>query len=181
MISKEHNNFFIYILKYLGIALIAGSVVHVGTLSVGTTRYIILAVIGLFLMIIGNILESKQKGERINIRYLGLITSLSLTTGFLSGGIQHYLDNPSYAGYLLGIGLIGTYITFFLKEKGLLKAKNIISVLGIGIAIVLISIFLIPSSGNDHHSEAVEKTPATNTTDSAASTHSDVGRPPHAH
>lgn len=181
MISKENSNFIIYILKYLGIALIAGSVVHVGTLSVGTTRYIILAVIGLFLMIIGNILESKQKGERINIKYLGLVTSLSLTTGFLSGGIQHYLDNPSYAGYLLGIGLIGTYITFFLKEKGLLKLKNIILVSGIGIVIILTSVYLVPDSNTDHHGEVVEKNSTTNKADSATSTHSDVGRPPHAH
>ncbi len=181
MISKENNNFVIYVLKYLGIALIAGSVVHVGTLDIGTTRYIILAIIGLFLMTVGNILESKQKGERINIKYLGLVTSLSLTTGFLSGGIQHYLDNPSYAGYLLGIGLIGTYITFFLKEKTVLKTKDVILILAMSIAIVLISISFVPSSGNDHHGEVVEKSSIVNTTDSVISTHSDVSKSPHAH
>jgi phosphoglycerol transferase MdoB-like AlkP superfamily enzyme len=181
MLSKENNDFVVYVLKYLGIALIAGSIVHVGTLDVGTTRYIILASIGLVLMTVGNILESRQKGERINIKYLVLITSLSLTTGFLSGGIQHYLDNPLYAGYLLGIGLIGTFITFFIKEKSALKTKNIILISGISIAIVLISVFLVPSSGNDHHGEVIEKTTIIDTTDSATPTHSDVGKPPHAH
>ncbi len=181
MISKENSSFIIYVLKYLGIALIAGSVVHVGTLHNGTTRYIALAIIGLILMIVGNILESKQKGEKIDIQYLGLVTVLSLTTGFLSGGIQHYLDNPSYAGYLLGIGLIGTYITFFLKEKSVLKTKNIILISVIGIVIVLISVFLVPSSGNDHHGEAIEKTSTVNTTDLATSTHSDIGKPAHTH
>ncbi len=179
--SKENSDFIVYVLKYLGIALIAGSVVHVGTLDIGTTRYIILAIIGLVLMAIGNTLESKQKGERINMKYLGLVTSLSLTTGFLSGGIQHYLDNPSYAGYLLGIGFIGTYITFLLKEKVLLKIKNIILVSSISIIVVLISVFLIPSSGNDHHGKAIEKASILNSANSSTSTHSDVGVPPHTH
>lgn len=181
MSTHQNNNFTIYILKYLGVALIAGSVVHVGTLYNGTTRYIVLAIIGLVLMIVGNTLESKQKGERINMKYLGLVTALSLATGFLSGGIQHYLDNPSYAGSLLGIGIVGTYITFLLKEKGLLKAKKILLVVGIGIVIVLVSVFLVPSSGTDHHGEVIEKNSAVDAISTTAPPHSDVGKPPHSH
>ena len=65
-ISKENKNFLIYICKYLGVALIAGSVVHMGTLQSDFVRYLFLMLIGLFLMLLGNILESKQNGEKIN-------------------------------------------------------------------------------------------------------------------
>lgn len=153
----QNNNFIIYVLKYLGVALIAGSVVHVGTLQNGTIRYVVLGIVGLCLMILGNILESKQKNEPINIKYLGLITALSLTTGFLSGGIQHYLDNPSYAGYLLGVGTIGTYITFVLKEKSVLNAKKILLVLLVSVLIVVFSTQLMPQGISDHHGVDVKQ------------------------
>ena len=124
-LNAEHNAFLTYISKYLGVALIAGSVVHIGTLQNGVTRYVVLILIGLILTVLGNIKEAKEHGQKINLNYFPIITGLSFATGFLSGGIQHYLDNPSYAGILLGLGLIITYITFFLKDRFKIKKKNL--------------------------------------------------------
>jgi uncharacterized membrane protein len=114
-LNTEHNAFFTYIAKYLGVALIAGSVVHIGTLQNGVTRYVVLIAIGLILTILGNLKEAKEHGQKINLNYFLIITGLSFATGFLSGGIQHYLDNPSYAGVLLGIGIVITYITILFE------------------------------------------------------------------
>lgn len=152
-ISKENKNFGIYIGKYLGVALIAGSVVHIGTLQNGFSRYVILMLIGLILMTVGNLLEAKQNGEKINLNYLLLITGLSFATGFLSGGVQHYLDNPSYAGILLGVGLLVAYITYFIKEHFSLKAKNVIIVATLSLLFILFSNYFMDDKilGDNHH------------------------------
>ncbi len=172
MISVEHKKYITYLLKYLGVALIAGSVVHVGTLHNGTTRYIVLGIIGLVLMISGNILESKQTGEKIDFKYFVLITTLSLATGFFSGGIQHYLDNPRYAGYLLATGLLCSYIIFFLKDKTKLHTKNILVVALIALGIVVISLNLPYSTISDHHSPVQqENSPHTDPPGTPAHTH----------
>lgn len=133
---KENKEFLTYICKYLGVALIAGSVVHIGTLDNGTTRYIILAFIGLALMLGGNIIEAIQTNTKINGKYFVNIIGLSFATGFLSGGVQHYLDNPYYASYLLGIGLLVAYLTFFWKEKLSLTGKNVGIVLILSLALL---------------------------------------------
>ncbi|MEN9551972.1 MAG: hypothetical protein RI935_349 [Candidatus Parcubacteria bacterium] len=142
-LSKEHRDYSIYIAKYLGVALIAGSVVHVGTLEADAIRYVILGCIGLILMITGSIYEAREKNQAVDMKYILLVTGLSFGTGFLSGGIQHYLDNPGYAGMLLGIGLVLAYITFFIKEKYILSRKSIVVVSLIAFVIVITSVFLI--------------------------------------
>lgn len=180
MISIENKKYSIYLLKYLGVALIAGSVVHVGTLQTGATRYIVLGCIGLVLMLVGNILEAKLHGEKINLKYLTVITGLSLATGFFSGGIQHYLDNPGYAGYLLAIGLLFSYITFFLRDKIKLLPKNITLIIIISLAIIAVSLSIKPLPSADHHGPApAVRTPVL---DSTGSTHVDApGSPAHTH
>ncbi len=158
-INKSHYTFFTYIAKYLGVALIAGSVVHIGTLQNGVTRYVVLIGIGLILTIIGNIKEAKEHGQKINLNYFLIITGLSFATGFLSGGIQHYLDNPSYAGILLGIGIIITYVTFFLKDKFKIEKKNLAVVVILAILFMLFSHYVMDNTllGEDHHgSESVQ-------------------------
>jgi predicted PurR-regulated permease PerM len=151
--NKPHYAFFTYIAKYLGVALIAGSVVHIGTLQNGVTRYVVLIGIGLILTIIGNIKEAKEHGQKINLNYFLIITGLSFATGFLSGGIQHYLDNPSYAGILLGIGIIITYVTFFLKDKFKIEKKNLAVVVILAILFMLFSHYVMDNTllGEDHH------------------------------
>lgn len=155
MISAENKKYLIYLLKYLGVALIAGSVVHVGTLQNGTTRYLVLGIIGLVSMLVGNILEAKQNGEKINLKYLIVITGLSLATGFFSGGIQHYLDNPNYAGYLLGIGLFFSYITFFMRDKITLYFKYIASIAFVALIIIIVSSFMSSTPSTDHHGATI--------------------------
>lgn len=132
----ENREFLTYIAKYLGVALIAGSVVHIGTLDNGTMRYFILALVGLALMLSGNIIETIQANKKINAKYFANIVGLSFATGFLSGGVQHYLDNPYYASYLLGIGLLIAYLTFFWKESLLVTRKSLLVVVVISLALL---------------------------------------------
>lgn len=150
-LSNENKSFLIYIGKYLGIALIAGSVVHIGTLQNAFFRYIFLAIIGLFLMMLSSILEAKQKKQEINFRFLSVLIGLSFATGFLSGGIQHYLDNPVYAGLLLSIGFFVAYVTFFWNQNLKPKKKNVFIVSILSLLFLLFSNFVLVDLADDLH------------------------------
>ncbi len=150
-ISNDNKHYLTYLVKYMGVALIAGSVVHIGTLQNGFTRYLILGVIGLVLMIVGNTIEAKQNGQKIDLNYLLILTGLSFATGFLSGGIQHYLDNPVYAGYLLSIGIFVSYLTYFWKNKLKLNPRNVAVVFIFSVSLLLLSNYVIKDLAFDLH------------------------------
>ncbi|MCX8507123.1 MAG: hypothetical protein ORN98_11005 [Alphaproteobacteria bacterium] len=152
------KEYIIYVAKYLGIALIAGSVVHAGTLTEDMTRYILIGVAGLALFLVGEVLEEMASGDKINLRIFALATLLSLATGFMSGGVQHYLENPSYAGAILGIGILVSYVTFMLKSgKKITKLPLVITII-VSLAMSFGSFqavkFLGIEQGPDHHAEA---------------------------
>ncbi len=153
--SYENRKYLVYLAKYLGVGLISGSAVHIGTLDAGIARYGILMIVGVFLMLLGNISEAKQIGEKINAKFLLIVISLSVSTGFLSGGVQHYLDNPVYAGYLLAIGAVVAYVTFFLKDQITIKKRDIFVVILVALAILFVSNFLmhdfVPHGQSDTH------------------------------
>jgi hypothetical protein len=137
--SETNKKFLVYLTSYLGVALIGGSIVHVGTLDVHSTRYVVLGVVGLVLMIVGNVLEAQMQKEPLNLKYFGIVSALAVATGFLSGGIQHYLDNPIYAGYLLAIGLIVAYIAFARKYHLSTTTVGLVTVIALGLVIVTVS------------------------------------------
>jgi hypothetical protein len=137
--SEANKKFLVYLTSYLGVALIGGSIVHVGTLDAHSTRYVVLGIVGLVLMITGNVLEAQVQREPLNIKYFGIVSALAIATGFLSGGIQHYLDNPIYAGYLLAIGLLVAYVTFAQKYHFGTTARGLMTAVGIGLAIIFVS------------------------------------------
>ena len=151
---RENKNYLLYITKYLGVALIAGSVVHIGTLDTGAVRYAVLMALGLGLTIFSTLYEEKQLGTKINARFLLIILSFSIAIGFLTGGVQHYLDNPTYAGYLIAIGLVVSYVTFFLKERVTIKIKGIVTVSFIALGILFVSNVLLHNYGNGAHSHS---------------------------
>ena len=104
--EDSNKKFLVYLTSYLGVALLGGSIVHMGTFDSHSSRYVILAIVGVALMLIGNVLEAQINKEAVGIKYFAIATALAVATGFLSGGIQHYLDDPIYAGYLLAAGVV---------------------------------------------------------------------------
>ena len=154
--TESNKKFIIHILSYLGVALIGGSIVHIGTLDGGSIRYTALGIIGIVLMIVGGVLEAQMNKEPVSMKYLGVVTALAISTGLLSGGIQHFLDNPIYAAYLLAVGLIVAYISFASKYNTTATTKGILTVAGLALIVVLTSNTLVHESvphtvGADHH------------------------------
>ena len=84
-------------------------------------------------------MKQRLKNEPLNVKYFGIVGALAIATGFLSGGIQHYLDNPIYAGYLLAIGLVVAYVAFGQKYHYGTSMKGLVIALAIGMVIIIFS------------------------------------------
>lgn len=154
MIDSD-KKFLVYLTSYLGVAMIGGSIVHIGTLDANSTRYIVLGVIGMVLMIGSSMFEARINKEVAGFKYFAIATALAIATGFLSGGIQHFLDNPIYAGYLLSVGLVVAYVTFAHKYHLATTTQGLVTVIVIGLLILLVSNTLlhdvVPHTTGGHH------------------------------
>ncbi len=131
--------FIIHVCKYLGIALVSGSIVHAGTLGGSIYKYIGLIIVGIFLTVLGNYFEYKVKNIKVGANILLLAILLSFGTGMLSGGIQHYSDNTAYGSILLSLGLILTFISLAYKDfTNVVSKKSLLIVTIISIVMYFI-------------------------------------------
>ena len=146
-----------HILRYVGVGLISGSIVHIGTLGGGVTRYVVLVTLGIIAFIVGTILEKGRSAITLNFIIISVL--LSIGVGMVSGGTQHYLDGPVYASFLVPLGLLLGYITYvILEDRKELKLKKI--VISTTSALVLLGVLYaiahtIPILEN-HHNEVTE-------------------------
>ncbi len=149
--------FISHILRYVGVGLISGSVVHAGTLGGGSTRYIVLILLGVIAFVVGTILEERKKSDTSLATYVLISVVLSLGVGMVSGGTQHYLDGPVYASFLIPLGLGVGYLAFMYRDyKTKMSLKRII-----GIALFVVVSFgalygiahSLPTLDNHHESE----------------------------
>ncbi len=113
--SVEHA-FVSHILRYVGVGLISGSVVHAGTLGGDSTKYVVLILLGVVAFIVGTILEERKKINTPLAQYVLISVILSLGVAMVSGGTQHYLDGPVYASFLIPIGLGVGYLAFLVRD-----------------------------------------------------------------
>lgn len=146
-----------HVLRYVGVGLISGSIVHIGTLGGGITHYAVLIALGIFAFIMGTILEEGRGAITFNFIIISVL--LSIGVGMVSGGTQHYLDGPVYASFLLPLGLLLGYIMFVLREdKKELKLRKVV-IATISALLLLVVLYevahRIPVLQN-HHNEAEE-------------------------
>ena len=114
-----------HILRYVGVGLISGSIVHMGTLGGGTVHYILLVALGVTAFIVGTLMEKKMKDITPSLIIISVL--LAIGVGMVSGSTQHYLDGPVYASFLLPIGLFLGYTMFaLLEEKKQLTPKKVL-------------------------------------------------------
>ncbi len=146
-----------HILRYVGVGLISGSIVHIGTLGGGITRYVVLITLGIVAFIVGTILEKGR--DAITLNFIIVSVLLSIGVGMVSGGTQHYLDGPVYASFLLPLGLLLGYIMFVLREdrKELKLGKVVVATISALILLgVLYSVAHTLPVLENHHSESEE-------------------------
>lgn len=136
---QQHNStktFLIHITKYLGVGLISGSIVHAGTLGGDYMKYIVLIIMGIILFVAGNVLEHGMQSIQQMIPYIGISTVLSIGTGMVSGGTQHYLDGPMIAAVLLPLGFFLGYLALVYRDfKNEFTLRRGLIILGVSIVL----------------------------------------------
>lgn len=125
--NVSEKSFASHILRYVGIGLISGSIVHAGTLGGGSLKYVILIVLGIIGFTVGTLLEHSRAVDKSFLSFILISVIVSIGTGMVSGGTQHYLDGPLYAGVLIPLGLFCAYIAFMYRDfKHKLTIKRMI-------------------------------------------------------
>ena len=136
--SSPEKSFASHMLRYVGVGLISGSIVHAGTLGGNVTQYVALIVLGVIAFIYGTYLEYENKIDKKFISFILISVVISIGTGMVSGGTQHYLDGPVFASIILPIGLLVAYMAYLYRDfKGDFSFKKIC------IAIIICSILAV--------------------------------------
>lgn len=115
---KNHSvekAFISHLFRYVGVGLISGSIVHMGTLGGGYTRYAILISLGVVIFTIGTLLEKREAVSSLTA-FLSVSVIMSIGVGMVSGGTQHYIDGPIYAAFLIPLGVIIGYCAFLVRD-----------------------------------------------------------------
>ncbi len=107
--EKPEYSYISHILRYVGVGLVSGSIVHAGTL-----------------------MEHSQKFDKHLLSFILISVVVSIGTGMVSGGTQHYLDDPLFGAVILPLGLFIGYLAFIVRDF-----KEKISVKRIVIALVI--------------------------------------------
>lgn len=128
-----------YLMYFLGVGLIAGSIVH---LPIDPSKYSILMVVGIVIFIAASflnevIIEKKSMSVQDVVRIIVLSLFLSLGIGMMSGGIQHFSEVKEYATYLIPIGFILSLFSYIFYKKIKLTGKQIALVVTICALIVI--------------------------------------------
>lgn len=176
--------FFTFVALFIGTGFVSGSIVHMGE---GINPWdISLLAIGVILFVSGSVFQDIQQGmKRIRGEGIALFLLLSLLLsigiGMASGGMQHFVDTPSYSAILIPIGLGIGFIAFVLKERIALTRKEWITILPAVCVSVGIATVALQAAGNalpealrqDHH--ATEGSINASNDSSHSSSHSDDG------
>lgn len=159
MKKNLRDAFITHLCTYLGIALVSGSIVHAGTLGGGTAKYIVLIGVGVMLTVVGNYLEHRKAHRDVQLSFIAFAIMLSFGTGMLSGGIQHYLDNPAYSAVLLSLGLIVAFVALAYKDFAKeVTATAIAIVAGVSVVLFVALYVVVPEIFlNDHTHAAVHE------------------------
>lgn len=111
--------FIAYFLMLASTSFIAGGIVHLG-MGENTTFYMALAAVGVVCFTAGNYLQEyvirkNERGTRLG-KFLLVSFVLSLGMGMMTGGVQHFLDNPPYSTILIPAGLLLAVSAFAMRE-----------------------------------------------------------------
>ncbi|MDK2012070.1 MULTISPECIES: hypothetical protein [Deinococcus] len=111
--------FLAYFLMLASTSFIAGGIVHLG-LGEHVPYYLALAVLGVVCFTAGNYLQEfvlRRAARPANLgRFLLVSFVLSVGIGMVTGGVQHFLDNPAYSAALIPAGLVLALLAFLARE-----------------------------------------------------------------
>jgi hypothetical protein len=153
-----------YVGYYVGAGLISGAVVHH---PMDPTRYSMIAGAGVLVFLVATalndiILATEKPVLSRTLRVLGTSTMLSFGLGMLSGGMQHFADLPDRCAVLIPLGLVLSFVAYFLKEDKT-PWRRIFGLMGLAVLVVAALTFAglrhiaptMATGGGHSHSDAV--------------------------
>ena len=127
-----------YVLLFLGMGLISGAIVH---MPMDPLKYTLIMLVGAamfgFASFINDLRGQTDMSLGAVIRSLAFSLLLSLGIGMISGGIQHFSDNPPYSAVLIPLGFGLSLFSFILKNSIRLSVKRVYAVIALFIVLVL--------------------------------------------
>lgn len=134
----------VYLMYFLGIGFLGGAIVH---FPVNPNLYGAIGAVGAIIFTIASTLNEWITNRRhvlhegvFKIILYSLVLSIGL--GMISGGIQHFVDFPIYASYLVPIGFIIS-LTGYVMSKELKLDRNQKMLLIGKMVLIAIPLFLI--------------------------------------
>lgn len=111
--------YLVYLMYFLGVGFLSGAIVHY---PVNPGLYGGIGVVGVVIFTLASTLNEWITNKRhllhagvLRIVLYSLILSIGL--GMISGGIQHFIDFPVYASYLIPAGLVVSLVGFVLNRE----------------------------------------------------------------
>lgn len=183
-LSHLFKRYFEYILYFLGVGFISGSLVHYTT---DPSYYTIIILVGIVIFTATSIFQARDDERRkvgiVKVTFTSL--ALSLGIGLLSGGIQHFKDVPTISPLFIVLGIVISLIAYIFRENIQLSSKQVIhlsanvGLVGIVSYLLLVQISLpyIGQSADEHHSQTSNKLTIDTPNGNTSRTHSIIVDP----
>ncbi|MGR3499216.1 MAG: hypothetical protein ACU0E9_10030 [Limimaricola soesokkakensis] len=119
--------YFSYLLMFLGMGLISGSIVHAAQADMRQYALVLMA-IGAVLFAFGSYLnevlfKTGILGDSV-LKYVSVSLLLALGIGMVSGAAQHFYDTPVFASYIAPIGIFVSSLAFAIRQGYVLHRRN---------------------------------------------------------
>ena len=133
--------YFSYLVMFLGMGLISGSVVHAAQEEMRVYALSLMG-IGAVLFSLGSYLnevlfKTGILGDNV-LRYVLLSLLLAIGVGLVSGSTQHFFDTPVFASYLTPIGIFISSVAFAIRQGFVLHSKSWILLIALGLAFAIV-------------------------------------------
>jgi hypothetical protein len=121
-----------HLLRYVGVGLISGSIVHAGTLGGSNSRYTTLIICGIVAFAVGVFLEERERLAEVLGPYVALSVIVSVGTGMIGGGIQHFTDGPNFAAILIPLGFCIALLSYMFRDYRTMFSLRYVCVITLG-------------------------------------------------
>lgn len=145
-VSRFTSKYLSFVGMFVGAGFISGSIVHLGE---GINPWdVTVLIVGVLFFLAGTcvqefVFNKKSLNESGVALFILYSIVLSIAVGMASGGIQHFVDTPTYSSYLVPIGLGLGVIAFFLKENHRLSAFGWVQFLSVIAVSTVVLIWLL--------------------------------------
>lgn len=142
----------VYVVYFLGVGMTSSGIV---LMPFNPMRYSIILAIGLFMFSTGSfinefVIDRKQASFNKIFKLIMVSLTLAIGIGMISGGISHFKESPTYASYLIPLGIIISIFSFLIKNAYKLSKKEL-KVFTIGVLLTTIVIHASLSFTANHY------------------------------